>query len=281
MPTKNTHYMINKFLLSGFLLGGLFINAQTINETYAKTKKDGKIGINTDVPTRTLTIKNSDNNTGRPPLRLVNTPKYDANVNGAMDADLGGNRQSNNSYFDYRPLVVDNVGDVYRGFPITNNTSFITLTVKNVSGDYIQEFDTGIDYDKYTVTLMSYAFKLPSVMGKMTMLVSQVSAPSKEKGGKYYSRVAPPTVKLEGTSGGNWKLSADYDNMNVESFAFNDATGPTEKVNGTWIITLLIAPKEVVNYIEIEQDLRGSNRGAVSGEASTKLNRLLNQISQY
>ena len=49
--------MINKFLLSGFLLGGLFINAQTINETYAKTKKDGKIGINTDVPTRTLTIK--------------------------------------------------------------------------------------------------------------------------------------------------------------------------------------------------------------------------------
>ena len=122
--------MINKFLLSGFLLGGLFINAQTINETYAKTKKDGKIGINTDVPTRTLTIKNSTDNTGRPPLR-------------------------------------------------------------------------------------------------------------------------------------------------------NDATGPTEKVNGTWIITLLIAPKEVVNYIEIEQDLRGSNRGAVSGEASTKLNRLLNQISQY
>ena len=256
--SKNTHYMINKFLLSGFLLGGLFINAQTINETYAKTKKDGKIGINTDIPTRTLTIKNSDDNAGRPPLRLVNTPKYDANVGGAMDADLGGNRQSNNSYFDYRPLVVD-----------------------NVSGDYIQEFDTGIDYDKYTVTLMSYAFKLPSVVGKMTMLVSQVSAPSKEKGGKYYSRVAPPTVKLEGTSGGNWKLSADYDNMNVESFAFNDATGPTEKVNGTWIITLLIAPKEVVNYIEIEQDLRGSNRGAVSGEASTKLNRLLNQISQY
>ena len=34
--------MINKFLLSGFLLGGLFINAQTINETYAKTKKMGK-----------------------------------------------------------------------------------------------------------------------------------------------------------------------------------------------------------------------------------------------
>lgn len=212
MPAqKNTHYMINKFLLSGFLLGGLFINAQTINETYAKTKKDGKIGINTDIPTRTLTIKNSNDNTGRPPLRLVNTPKYDANVGGAMDADLGGNRQSSNSYFDYRPLVVDNVGDVYRGFPITNNTSFITLTVKNVSGDYIQEFDTGIDYDKYTVTLMSYAFKLPSVVGKMTMLVSQVSAPSKEKGGKYYSRVAPPTVKLEGTSGGNWKLSADYD----------------------------------------------------------------------
>lgn len=273
--------MINKFLLSGFLLGGLFINAQTINETYAKTKKDGKIGINTDIPTRTLTIKNSADNTGRPPLRLVNTPKYSANANSAMDADLGGNTQSSNSYFDYRPLVVDNVGDVYRGYPITNNTSFITLTVKNVSGDYIAAFDTGIDYDKYSVTLMNYTFELPKVSGKKTMLVAQVSAPSKEKGGKYYSRIAPPTVKLEGTSGGNWILKADYDNMNVEAFGNNDATGPTEKVNGTWIITLLVAPKDVVNYIEIEQDMGGYNTGNVSGEASTKLNRLLNQISQY
>ncbi len=272
--------MINKKLLL-LLLGGSLLNAQTINETNAAAKVSGKTGINTKVPTRTLTVENTTANQGKPVLRLVDTPKYSANVNSDMDADLGGNTQNSTSYFDYKPLVMNNVGDVYRGFPITNNTSFITLTVKNVSGDYIQEFDTGIDYDKYTVTLMSYAFKLPSVVGKMTMLVSQVSAPSKEKGGKYYSRVAPPTVKLEGTSGGNWKLSADYDNMNVESFAFNDATGPTEKVNGTWIITLLIAPKEVVNYIEIEQDLRGSNRGAVSGEASTKLNRLLNQISQY
>lgn len=272
--------MINKFLLSGFLLGGLFINAQTINETYAKTKKDGKIGINTDVPTRTLTIKNSDNNTGRPPLRLVNTPKYDANVNGAMDADLGGNRQSNNSYFDYRPLVVDNVGDVYRGFPITNNTSFITLTVKNVSGDYIQEFDTGIDYDKYTVTLMSYAFKLPSVVGKMTMLVSQVSAPSKEKGGKYYSRVAPPTVKLEGTSGGNWTIAADYQNMTVEGFAQNSDTGPTEKANGTWVLTLSVAPRKTTNHIELYRNLGGGTSGQGDAAYRQKLNEFLDKMSQ-
>ena len=173
--------MINKFLLSGFLLGGLFINAQTINETNAKTKKDGKIGINTDIPTRTLTIKNSDDNAGRPPLRLVNTPKYDANVGGAMDADLGGNTQSSTSYLDYRPLVVDNVGDVYRGAPIANNTSLITLTLENVDGDEVSAFDTGIDYDKYMVTLISYSFKLPKVTGKTSVLTADDNAPNKKK----------------------------------------------------------------------------------------------------
>jgi len=268
--------MINKFLLSGFLLGGLFINAQTINETNAKAKKDGKIGINTDIPTRTLTIKNSDDNAGRPPLRLVNTPKYDANVGGAMDADLGGNTQSSTNYLDYRPLVVDNVGDVYRGAPITNNSSLISLTLENVDGDEVSAFDTGIDYDKYIVTLISYSFKLPKVLGKASVLTADDNAPNKKIGASYFARIGAPLVTLTGTSGGNWTISADYQNMTAE--AFNARS--TEKANGSWILNLSVAPRKTTNHIELYQNLGGN----VSGQRDTvyrqKLNEFLDKMSQ-
>lgn len=268
--------MINKFLLSGFLLGGLFINAQTINETYAKTKKDGKIGINTDIPTRTLTIKNSNDNTGRPPLRLVNTPKYDANVNGAMDADLGGNTQSNTSYLDYRPLVVDNVGDVYRGAPITNNSSLITLTLENVDGDEVSAFDTGIDYDKYIVTLISYSFKLPKVTGKTSVLTADDNAPNKKNGASYFSRIGAPLVTLTGTSGGNWTIDADYQNMTAEAFSGTS----TEKVNGSWILNLSVTPRETTNNVELYHDMRGSRARPVDNSFKQKLNTFLDKLSQ-
>ena len=279
--SKNTHYIINKFLLSGFLLGGLFINAQTINETYAKTKKDGKIGINTDVPTRTLTIKNSNDNTGRPPLRLVNTPKYDANVNGAMDADLGGNTQSSTSYLDYRPLVVDNVGDVYRGAPITNSTSLISLTIENVDGDKVTAFDTGIDYDKFTVTVISHYFVLPKLTGKVTMLTSEDIAPSrKDNNNKYFSRIGTPLITATGTSGGNWTIAADYQNMTVEGFVQNSDTGPTEKANGTWVLTLSVAPRKTTNHIELYRNLGGSASGQGDTAYRQKLNDFLDKMSQ-
>ena len=132
--------MINKKLLL-LLLGGSLLNAQAINETNAAAKVSGKTGINTKVPTRTLTVENTTANQGKPVLRLVNTPKYSANVNSDMDADLGGNTQNSTSYFDYKPLVMNNVGDVYQGVPMTNNTGIVTVTIKNVDEDWISDFD--------------------------------------------------------------------------------------------------------------------------------------------
>ena len=49
--------MTNRILLLGLLLGGASINAQNINETNAAGKTKQKVGINTTIPTRTLTIK--------------------------------------------------------------------------------------------------------------------------------------------------------------------------------------------------------------------------------
>ena len=147
--------MMNKKLLF-LLLGSSVLSAQTINESAAATKVSGKTGINTKVPTRTLTIKNTTANQGKPVLRLVDTPKYSENINSAMDAALGGNTQSTTKHSDYRHLVVNSVGDVYQGIPMTNNTGVINLVVKQVDEDWIQTFDTGIDYNKYTVALLSY-----------------------------------------------------------------------------------------------------------------------------
>lgn len=66
---------MNKKLLF-LLLGSSMLSAQTINESAAATKVSGKTGINTNIPTRTLTIQNTDTNQGKPVLRLVDTPKY-------------------------------------------------------------------------------------------------------------------------------------------------------------------------------------------------------------
>jgi len=77
--------MMNKKLLF-LLLGSSMLSAQTINESAAATKVSGKTGINTNIPTRTLTIKNTTANQGKPVLRLVDTPKYSENVGSAMEA---------------------------------------------------------------------------------------------------------------------------------------------------------------------------------------------------
>ena len=45
--------MLKRTLLFVSLGSGLLINAQAINETNAATKTSGKVGINTDIRTRT------------------------------------------------------------------------------------------------------------------------------------------------------------------------------------------------------------------------------------
>ena len=274
--------MLKRTLLFISLGSGLLIDAQTINDANAATKTSGKVGINTDIPTRTLTIKNSTANNGKPVLRLVDIPTYRSNVNSNMDPDLGGSTQSSANYLDYKPLVVDNVGDVYLGVPITNNTSFITLTISNVKGDWVEPFDTGIDYDKYAVTLMNYTFKLPTASpGKVTMLASEYSSPNRYGGvNKFFARIAPPTVKLSGTAGGNWKIEADYLNMGVEEFSSNNSTQGTTP-NGTWILNLLVAPRDVINFTELEFNQGGSKTGVGRSDNTykAKLDALLDKIS--
>ena len=252
--------MLKRTLLFVSLGSGLLINAQAINETNAATKTSGKVGINTDIPTRTLTIKNTAANNGKPVLRLAGTPKHSANVNSAMDADLGGNPTSTVSYDDYRPLIIDKVGDVYQGVPFTNNTSILTITINDVKGDWIQNFDTGINYNKYAVAIMSASFKLPTSAGNLVMLVGSAGVPDvRNSSVSYSSRIAPPTVILK-QSGANWAIQADYANMDLVAAPQYSNTRGTE-VNGSWVITLLVGRRDGVNFSELEFSQGGNNSG--------------------
>lgn len=255
--------MTNKILLLGLLLGGVSINAQNINEINAAGKTKQKVGINTNIPTRTLTIKNSTADKGKPVLRLVDAPVYSKNVNSDMDADLGGNTATSTNYTDYRPLVVDKIGDVYQGLPI-NNMSILTLTISNVNGDYIRKFDTGIDYKKYAVAIMNAIFKMPDPSsGKIVMMrAGNGVIPSVDfGGGKYGVTTAPATVLLKKTQlTNNWEIYADYPNIGSYEFSLG-STSAGNVVNGTWVITLLVGKRDAVNFTELNFNQGGSAEG--------------------
>ena len=256
--------MTHRILLLGLFLGGISINAQVINETKAAGKTGQKVGINTTIPTRTLTIKNSTANDKKPLLRLVDAPIYSQNINSAMDADLGGNAATTTNYTDYRPLVVDKVGDVYKGLPI-NNMSILTLTISNVNGDYIRKFDTGIDYKKYAVAIMNAIFKMPdpTSSGKIVMMrAGNGVIPSVDfGGGKYGVTTAPATVLLQKTQlTNNWEIYADYPNIGSYEFSLG-STSAGNVVNGTWVITLLVGKRDAVNFTELNFNQGGSAEG--------------------
>ena len=255
--------MLKRTLLFVSLGSGLLIDAQTIDEAKAATKTSGKVGINTDIPTRTLTIKNSTANDGKPLLRLVDAPIYSKNVGSAMDADLGGNTATATNYTDYRPLLVDAVGDVYKGLPI-NNMSILTLTISNVNGDYIRKFDTGIDYKKYAVAIMNAIFKMPDPgAGKIVMMrAGNGVIPSVDfGGGKYGVTTAPAIVLLKKTQlTNNWEIYADYPNISSYEFV-SGSTDIVNLVNGTWVITLLVGKRDAVNFTELNFNQGGSAEG--------------------
>ena len=277
--------MMNKKLLF-LLLGSSVLSAQTINESAAATKVSGKTGINTKVPTRTLTIQNTDTNQGKPVLRLVDTPKYSENVGSAMDAALGGNTQTTTNYSDYRHLVVNSVGDVYQGIPMTNNTGVINLVVTQVDEDWIKTFDTGIDYNKYTVALLSYTLKTPGTEpGKMAMLVTSDYFPNSIAAGGTIAKTAPANVYLK-EHNGKWAIYADYPNLGLKNFTSPTPQNPQRdfsngtKGYGNWEFYLLVGKKDYLPSEKLEFNMNKGSEGAGTSDAnySAKLNDLLNKL---
>lgn len=261
-----------RFILLGMLCISLVGRLKAQETNTANEKNNGKVGINTTTPARTLTIENSSNNAGKPVLRLVGTPKYSENINSKMDATLGGNAEGTTAYTDYHPLMIDSNGDVYKGVPISSTVSVLTLKVSNVEGDWISNFDTGINYEKYAIAIMSYSF-LPGGVngGNYDMLVMETANPNVIDGTNTLSRVAPPIVKLQQT-GDNWGISADYISMSPKRTPSKGSTDAGSRINGTWIFTLLVGKRDLVNFMELEFNQNGVNWGKGTRNPTYKAN---------
>ena len=255
-----------RFILLGMLCISLVGRLKAQETNTANEKNNGKVGINTTTPARTLTIENSSNNAGKPVLRLVGTPEYSENINSAM----GTNAEKTTAYTDYHPLMIDSNGDVYKGVPISSTVSILTLTVHNVDGDWISNFDTGINYNKYAMAIMSYSFR-PGQGTDFDMLVMESGNPNVIYGSSTLSRVATPVIKLQERNG-NWGVYADYPSMNSIKTPSSNRTDAGEKANGTWRFTLLVGRRDLVNFIDLEFDQNGANWGVGTGNDSYRKN---------
>ena len=251
------------------LLGVLFISL--VGHLKAQ-ETNGKVGINTTTPARALTIQdysydvNNPNNKNKPVLRLIGTPKYSENIN----YEMGTNTKDTTAYTDYHPLMIDSNGDVYKGVPISSTVSILTLTVKNVEGDWISNFDTGINYNEYAMAIMSYSF-IPGDGGSYDMLVMETANPNVIDGTNTLSRVAPPIVKLQKTDG-NWGVHADYLSMSPKRTPSKGSTDAGSRINGTWIFTLLVGKRDLVNFMELEFNQNGVNWGKGTSNPTYKAN---------
>lgn len=269
-----------RFILLGMLCISLVGRLKAQETNTANEKNNGKVGINTTTPARALTIQdysydvNNPNNKNKPVLRLIGTPKYSENINSAM----GTNKEKTTVYTDYHPLMIDSNGDVYKGVPISSTVSILTLTVHNVDGDWISNFDTGINYNKYAMAIMSYSFQ-PGQGTDSEMLVMDVSNPNVINGSSTLSRVAAPVVKLQERNG-NWGVYADYPSMNSIKTPSSNRTDAGEKANGTWRFTLLVGRRDLVNFIDLEFDQNGANWGVGTNNPTynTKLTEILKKL---
>ena len=273
-----------RFILLGMLCISLVghLKAQETN---------GKVGINTTTPARTLTIENSSNNAGKPVLRLVGTPEYSENINSAM----GTNTKATTAYADYHPLVIDSNGDVYKG-EIYNGSStasstigVLTLTLDNTAGDWVAPFDTGISYDDYALSIMSYSYDPKGarlMMNNTGIAYTQISKdPNKTNKGNYedlviktQARILPPTVRL-GKQGDNWAIWADYDGMEVRKNGDNTKYGDSN--NGRWVFTIMIGKKNLVNFTELNFNMAGgvSRKGNDDTTYKAKLTEVLKKLN--
>ena len=290
-----------RFILLGMLCISLVGRLKAQETNTANEKNNGKVGINTTTPARTLTIENSSNNAGKPVLRLVGTPKYSENINSKMDATLGGNAEGTTAYTDYHPLVIDSNGDIYKGeiyngASTTNGSSttsstigVLTLTLDNTAGDWVAPFDTGINYDDYALSIMSYSYDPKGarlMMNNTGIAYTEISKdPKKTNNGNYedlvvrtQARILPPTVRL-GKQGDNWAIWADYDGMEVRKNGDNTKYGDYN--NGRWVFTIMIGKKNLVNFMELNFNMAGGvgRKGNDDTTYKTKLTEVLKKLN--
>lgn len=122
--------------------------------------------------------------------------------------------------------------------------NYVVYNLNNMRMDWISDFNTNIDANRYTVAVVGQKFKGSPSNNNMETLTPATG-------------IFNPVNVFAYQSGGTWRLSADYDGAH-----------PVGKVNGLWTIYCLVIDNSIVNSLgTIQADLHGAKTGSAPAPA--------------
>lgn len=200
---------------------GVLLNAQT-----------GKVGIKTDKPAETLDV-NGKTYTNSLYLRNPGEPTM---TGGSFLAT------SENALQLYDPNLES-----------SGLFNYIKLSLTNVSGDGITDYDTKIDVNNFLVVLHNYSFKLNN--GNTTVVLDYGN-----NGVNDNKQGSPDVIAFK--SNGTWHIKAKFTDSRIIA---NTSAGLVRNYNNFTVDLYLMAYKRLItkhNIHEINADLGGTNGSA-------------------
>ncbi|WP_160135973.1 hypothetical protein [Chryseobacterium sp. c4a] len=210
--------MIRKIYITMMIGLGVFFNAQT-----------GRVGIKTDKPTETLDV-NGKTYTNSLYLRNPGEPTM---TGGSFLAT------SENALQIYDPNLES-----------SGLFNYIKLTLTNVSGDGIADYDTKIDTNNFLVVLHNYSFKLNNWNTNVMLDYGNNGVNDNKQG-------SPDVVAFK--SNGTWHIKAKFTNSRIIA---NTSAGLQRDYNNFTVDLYLMAYKRLItkhNINDINADLKGTD----------------------
>ncbi|MGL6126013.1 hypothetical protein [Chryseobacterium artocarpi] len=210
--------MIRKIYITMMIGLGVFFNAQT-----------GRVGIKTDKPTETLDV-NGKTYTNSLYLRNPGEPTM---TGGSFLAT------SENALQIYDPNLES-----------SGLFNYIKLTLTNVSGDGIADYDTKIDTNNFLVVLHNYSFKLNNWNTNVMLDYGNNGVNDNKQG-------SPDVVAFK--SNGTWHIRARFTDSRIIA---NTSAGLQRDYNNFTVDLYLMAYKRLItkhNINDINADLKGTD----------------------
>ncbi|SHL78440.1 hypothetical protein SAMN05444407_106108 [Chryseobacterium contaminans] len=196
---------------------GVLLNAQT-----------GKVGIKTDTPTETLDV-NGKTYTNSLYLRNPGEPTM---TGGSFLAT------SENALQLYDPNLES-----------SGLFNYIKLSLTNVSGDGVTDYDTKIDANNFLVVLHNYSFKLSNGNTNVMLDYGNNGVNDNKQG-------SPDVVAFK--SNGTWHVKAKFTDSRIIA---NTSTGLARDYNNFTLDLYLMAYKRLItkhNISDVNADLGGT-----------------------
>lgn len=192
-----------------------------------------KVGINTSKPEKELHVNGS-----------AKTDQLYVNEIGTLGANEDYRfliKSPNNKITSFNEGVFSDLTPS----PINRIKFVINFASTNTDHDWINQFNTRINYDKYLCVISSYSYNLPVLSG--------------------FSPAMTPIPQIYATkhpTANTWILKADY-----ESFAPTAAQYSVK--NGQWILEVLILDRKYTKEFNHSANLGGASTGSVTSSLIT------------